>query len=131
MQLPALNQMKSTFLSILINIIVLISSFYINQNEVDTSAVTTPRTLLEENYSLDFGTNIEEGNYINYYDIYSRMKNRTNFIYSMQSFLEEPAEKVEQEPDNQITETGDDQSKEEENPEDDNNTIEEENEIPV
>ena len=121
----------STFLSILINIIVLISSFYINQNEVDTSAVTTPRTLLEENYSLDFGTNIEEGNYINYYDIYSRMKNRTNFIYSMQSFLEEPAEKVEQEPDNQITETGDDQSKEEENPEDDNNTIEEEKEIPV
>ena len=121
----------STFLSILINIIVLISSFYINKNEVDTSSFTTPRTLLEEKHSLDFDTNIEEGNYINYYDIYSRMKNRTNFVYSMQSFLEEPAEKVEEDPDNKKTEAGDEQNKEEENPEDDNNTIEEEKEIPV
>ena len=120
----------STFLSVFINLIVLKSSFYINKNEVDNSSFT-PRTLLEEKYSLDSDINIEEGTYINYYDIYSRMKNRSNVIYSMQSFLEEQTGKVEEDPDNQITENGDEQSKEGENTEDDNNAIEEEKEIPV
>ena len=120
----------STFLSIFINLIVLKSSFYINKKDMNDSDFNIPRTLLEENYALESGTGIDEYNYINYYDIYDRMKNRTNVIYSMQSFLEEPGGEKVEDPDNQITEAGNESTEEENNAFDDNE-IEEEKEIPV
>ena len=119
----------STFLSIFINLMVLKSSFYINKNEVANINVATPRTLLEEKYSL-----LDENNYINYYDIYEKMKNRTNIIYSMQSFLEEPGGKTEKNSDNQTPEETTEVNKEEEdstNAGENDNEIEEEKEIPV
>ena len=119
----------STFLSIFINLMVLKSSFYINKNEVTNINLATPRTLLEEKYSL-----LDENNYINYYDIYEKMKNRTNIIYSMQSFLEEPGGKTEKNSDNQTPEETTEVNKEEEdstNAGENDNEIEEEKEIPV
>ena len=133
----------STFLSIFINLIVLKSSFYINKNEMQTSDFNIPRRLIEENYAWESGTGIDEYNYINYYDIYERMKNRTNIVYSMQSFLEEPGgektEKTEGDPDNkdnQVTEDGNKSNEpttveEEDNNPFDDNDIDEEKEIPV
>ena len=52
-----------------------------------------PRTLMEENFALENDFSINKYNSFNYYDIYDRMKNRTNIVYSMQSFLEEPNDK--------------------------------------
>jgi hypothetical protein len=119
----------STFLTLFINIIVLYSSFYINKNEIQEQDFNTPRTLLEENYALESGTGISEYNYINYHDIYDRMKNRTNIVYSMQSFLEEPGEKFTDDPDNQITEDTNENTEEEE--EDNGLDLEEEKEVPI
>ena len=118
----------STFLSLFINLIVLYSSFYINKKEIQESGFNVPRTLIEENYALESGTGIDEYNYINYYDIYERMKNRTNIIYSMQSFLEEPGEKFTDDPDNQSTDETNEKTEEEE---DNGLDVEEEKEIPV
>ena len=69
----------STLLSLLVNLLVLRSSFYILSNTKPKS-IHKNRFLLEENI-----------NYIDYYDEYNieKIKNRTNIIYSMQSFLEE------------------------------------------
>ena len=126
--------LASTYLSIFINFIVLISTYYLNKNEINVSEYGV-RTLLENNYAFDEGTKFDEYNYINYYDIYDRMKNRTNVVYSMQSFLEEPDTKTEdnkgtqedtRNEDNQITEEGDENENE-----NDNNEIEEEKEVPV
>ena len=119
----------STFLSIFINLMVLKSSFYINKNETNNTNIATPRTLLEEKYSL-----LDENNYINYYDIYEKMKNRTNIIYSMQSFLEEPGGETEEKTDGQTPEDTTETTKEEEestNGGENDNEIEEEKEIPV
>ena len=120
---------SSTFLSIFINLIVLYSSFYINKNDMDESNL--PRTLMEENFALENDFNINRYNSFNYYDIYDRMKNRTNIVYSMQSFLEEPNDKFNSDdPDNQQTEEGKENTEEENNANDDNE-IEEEKEVPV
>ncbi len=78
----------STLLSILVNLLVLKSSFYINAN--DRSAMSyinnenKNRALLEEELNIDY-------NNLDYYDIYN-IKNNSKVIYSLQSFLEEPNE---------------------------------------
>ena len=121
---------SSTFLSIFINLIVLYSSFYINKNEIQESNL--PRTLIEENYALGNDLSINEYNNFNYYDMYDRFKNKTNIIYSMQSFLEEPSDKfTKEDPDNQVTEEEKNNPEEEENNALDDNDIEEEKEVPI
>ena len=86
---------------------------------------------MEENFALENDMSINRYNSFNYYDIYDRMKNRTNIVYSMQSFLEEPNDKFNSDdPDNQPTEEGKENTEEENNANDDNE-IEEEKEVPV
>ena len=71
----------STILSLLVNILVLSNSFYILK-AVKPNEASEKRVLLEEN-----------NNYVDYYDnniMIENIKNRTNIITSMKSFLEEP-----------------------------------------
>ena len=85
----------STVLSILVNLLVLRSSFYINANDKSAMEKYQTRTLLEEfatyddyyyNYDYDY-------NYINAYNTL----NKSKIIYSMQGFLEEPNDKPKEE----------------------------------
>ena len=81
----------STLLSILVNLLVLRSSFYLNAN--DKTAMNNfhkNRVLLEE-------TALDEY-YYDYEDIYN-IQEKPKIIYSMQSFLEEPNEKLNEDSD--------------------------------
>ena len=101
----------STLLSILVNLLVLRSSFYLNAN--DKSAMDNyhnNRALLEEHafdeYYYDFN------NDYNYYDIYN-IQNKTKIITSMQSFLEEPNDKTSEDNGDQKTEGDEKEEKKE------------------
>ena len=97
----------STLLSILVNLLVLRSSFYLNAN--DKTAMNNfkyNRALLEE-------TTFDEYYYNYDYDDIYNIKENPKIIYSMQSFLEEPNEKLNEDPDNQKTEEDEKIEKEE------------------
>ena len=86
----------STCLSILVNLLVLRSSFYINANDRVSLERYKIRTLMEEALPM-------EENYLNYLDTFN-IQNKSRVIYSMQSFLEESNDKWKDDYDNQNTE---------------------------
>ena len=95
----------STCLSILVNLLVLRSSFYINANDRASLEKYQIRTLLEEEMPY-------EENYLNYLDTFN-IQNKTRVIYSMQNFLEETNDKWKDDYDNQNTEADEKPEKEE------------------
>ena len=138
----------ATLLSLFINFIVLNSSFYLNKNDSSSTISTESnfRRLKEESYyqldyiNKDINNNYEDDNKIDFINIYNNLRNRSNIIYSLRSFLEEPGEggeKSGEDIDNKKTEEestkGENENENNNNDDDigDGNDIEEEKENPV